>query len=180
MANLLPFVRLRFCHSFEHPANRLIHRLFNSLALLFGLNSAALADQASYRLENDSLVVQVAGDGRLSVSDKRTGVEWHQVELPLRWLSLEGSKGQAHGFEVDRAGRMLRWAASLPAVRKGKPDSWQPADFEFELTLDAEQPDLRLTLIPKIKGDWREAFYPRSFALADDDACLVFPHCEGA
>ena len=139
-----------------------------------------MAEDAPSRLENGSLVVQVAGDGRLSVTDKRTGVAWRQVEMPLPWLKLENPKGQPCRFEIDSTGRKLRWSAALPGIRKGDQDSWQPAEFGFELSLDAKQPDLRLTFLPRIQGKWREVFYPRCFALTTDDACLVFPHCEGA
>jgi hypothetical protein len=131
-----------------------------------------------FRLENRSLAVTLAEDGRLSVTDKRTGVTWSQVELPLPGVTIEAPKASSRRCDV--VARKLSWSAALPGIRKGAPDSWQPAEFAFELTLDAEQPDLRLTYVPKVRGEWREVFDPRCFAFASDDACLVFPHCEGA
>ncbi len=140
----------------------------------------ARAGDSPARLENESLVVKVAEDGRLSVTDKRTGTAWQQVEIPLAGQKIVNPPGQPRRFEVDGAQRTLRWSEALPGIRKRDKDSWEPADFGFELSLDAGQPDLRLTFFPRIQDEWREVVYPRSFALASDDACLVFPHCEGA
>jgi hypothetical protein len=67
-----------------------------------------MAEDSSPRLENGSLVVQVGGDGRLSVTDKRTGMAWHQVEMPLAGQKLENPQGQPRRFEVDSARRKLR------------------------------------------------------------------------
>jgi hypothetical protein len=149
-----------------------------AISLLWSLSGATLAAGGRPRLENGCLVVEAAGDGRLSVTDKRTGVTWRQVELPLPGLKIENPGDGRFRPQADGPARKIRWAGRLPGIRKG--DSWQPADVEFELSLDAAQPDLRLTFLPKVEGQWREIFYPWCFPATSQDACLVFPHCEGA
>ena len=145
---------------------------------LWSIGIAIVEAAESLRLENTSLAVTLGEDGRVSVTDKRTGVAWREVELPLPWLKIEEEKARPRRLDSDGSGRKIRWAGVLPGIRKD--GSWQPAEVEFELSLDLAQPDLRLTFIPKVEGEWLEIFYPRCFSATTDDACLVFPHCEGA
>ncbi len=49
----------------------------------------------STRLASPTLVAELAEDGRLSVVDKRTGIAWRQVELPLPWLKIDPPPGAA-------------------------------------------------------------------------------------
>lgn len=151
---------------------------------LWPLLAATIKAAEPLRLENASLQVEVDEDCHICVTDKRTGAAWREVDLPLPWLKIEAAQARLRPLGSDGAARKLRWASVLPGIRvlpeSNRRDAWLPAEVEFELSLDAEQPDLRLTFIPKVEGEWREIFYTRCFSASSEDACLVFPHCEGA
>ncbi len=51
--------------------------------VIWSVPAVAAAAEDRPRLENASLIVELAVDGRLNVLDKRTGTAWRQVELPL-------------------------------------------------------------------------------------------------
>ena len=102
------------------------------------------------------------------------------MDLPIPGVHVGRLNQRSVRFAIDGPGRKLHWTTTLPGIRKeDKEDKWDAADFGLELTLDAHQPDLRLTFVPQVRGPWREVFYPRCFAVASEDASLVFPHCEG-
>ena len=110
------------------------------------------AEHALPHLENKALVVQVAQDGRLTVKDRRTETVWRQVEMPLPWLQAANPTERPRAYEVDTSGRKLRWSEALPGIRKGNPDTWELAEFSFELSLDADQP-LNSKVSLKITGN---------------------------
>jgi len=124
-------------------------------------------------LENEALRVEVrAPGGELSVLDKRTGHRWTQSNV-----EADPARFTQRLVDIDLEARTLRFECDAPAEpREGRV---APARFLVDLALDAARPEISVAFAHDGRGEWRGARYPFVFALADQDARILYPHSGG-
>ena len=124
-------------------------------------------------LENEALRVEVhADDGAVSVTDKRTGHRWTQINA-----EPDRARFTQRLVNIDLAARTLRFECDAPA--RARAGGMAPAHFRVDLTLDAARPEISAAFKHDGRGEWRGARYPFVFALDGDDARILYAHSGG-
>ncbi|WP_165222069.1 glycoside hydrolase [Aquisphaera insulae] len=134
--------------------------------------SATAVTRAAESVENATLRVEMAADGRITIADKQTGAAWRQVVVP------SDPPAAARQVTVDPKARVIAAKLRLPGMRSD--GSRRLAEHSVRVSLADDDRDVIVRLRPEEPGTWFEVEYPLVFVPERPESDLVFPHAEGA